>query len=143
MGPGTPFREQLRQFTVTLATRERAVFTGVVLETQRSIVDGSELTGAPGQPVKTGALKASWQSHLEGATTAIISTNIQYAPYIEDGGNSRGPFTFRHGGGAHSVALTATNFDRIVKDVTARVTAGGTALPMINAQTGYRGEEGG
>lgn len=138
------FRDQLHAFTAKLGHLEQAVFQGVILEAQRSIVDGSELTGAPGQPVDTGTLKGSWQSWLEGDDTAIIATDVTYAPYIEDGGNSRGAFTLRSAvGGFHSVSLTTSNIDRIVAAVTERVAETGMALPAITAQTGYTGEDGG
>lgn len=133
----TSFGDQLREWTATVRAREQAVFVGVVEEVRRSIVEGSEITGAPGQPVDTGTLKASWIVDRPDATTATIATNVEYAPYIEDGGNSRGPFTLRSAvGGFHSVAQTAANIDRIVDVVTARVTTDGAA-------TGTDGEAGG
>lgn len=137
------FRDQLRNFSVKLNNTTQEVFSSVVLETQRSIVDGSELTGAPGQPVDTGALKSSWQAQFESPTRAVISTNIVYAPYIEDGGNSYGPFTLRSAvGGFHSAALTVAGFDRIVEFVTAQVSARSRGYISVGTTDIY-GEEGG
>lgn len=138
------FRDQLREWSAKVHTQNAAVFDGVVEEVRRSIVDGSELTGAPGQPVDTGTLKASWITDRPDANTATIATNVDYAPYIEDGGNSRGPFTLRSEvGGFHSVAQTAANFDRIVSAVASRVIAGSASPEPISAVTGYSGEDGG
>lgn len=118
----TSFSDQLRTFTAKITASSQAVFTGTVEEATRSIVEGSEITGAPGQPVDTGTLKGSWQTWYDDPNTATIGTNVEYAPYIEDGGNSRGPFTLRSEvGGWHSVAQTRAGLQRIVDVVTARV----------------------
>jgi hypothetical protein len=49
--------------------------------------------------VDTGALRNSWQLQFESPTAALISTNVEYAPIIED--NVRG-VTFKNHG-PHSV----------------------------------------
>jgi hypothetical protein len=46
------------------------------MEAQRSIVEGSELTGAPGQPVDTGFLKGSWSRWYDSPTKQTIGTNV-------------------------------------------------------------------
>ncbi len=132
----------MRRATLQLEAMTRDVFVGVVGELQRSIVEGSELTGAPGQPVDTGALRASWQTVFDSPTAATIGTNLVYAPAIEDGVGEHGPLTLRSPvGGFHSVAHTVTNAGRVVDAVTSRVMSGKGAT--IDASTGYRGEEGG
>ena len=119
------FRSDLRKFQQTLEVRTSDAFAGIVMETHRSIVEGSELTGAPGQPVDTGALRASWIVGFDSPDHATISTNLNYAPYIEEGLNSRGPFTLRSAiGGWHSVKLTRAGFQRIVDYVVERVARG-------------------
>lgn len=100
-------------------------FVGIVEEATRSVVEGSALTGAPGQPVDTGYLKASWQTVFDSPSQATIGTNTVYAPSIEDG------VSYAHGGtaltlrspvgGFHSVALTVAGMDRIKKAVVERV----------------------
>lgn len=100
-----------------------AIFHGTVDGATRSIVEGSELTGSPGQPVDTGALKASWQTIYETPTVALIATNIEYAPYVEEGINSQGPVNYRVGG-PHNVKLTVAGIDRIVADEVVRTTEG-------------------
>ncbi len=115
------FTSQLRVWTEKVQTNNKAVFVGVATETLNSIVEGSAITGAPGQPVDTGNLKASWHLGFESATSALISTNVEYAPYIEDG-IGRGPMTLRSAvGGFHSVALTRMGFQKIVDSEVAKV----------------------
>jgi hypothetical protein len=84
-------------------------------EVQRSVVLGSAITGAPGQPVDTGNLKASWIGEFESATAWALTTKTEYAPFIENGENAYGPFTLRSEvGGFHSVKLTRAGWGRIV-----------------------------
>lgn len=116
------FRDELRAYARKVETQNRDIFTGVVDMAHESIVEGSPVTGAPGSPVDTGALKASWIKDYPSKDEAVISTGVEYAPYIEDGGNDRGEFTLRSEvGGFHSVALTLASFQRIVDTVTGNV----------------------
>lgn len=128
------FGDAIRAFEVKVKTKHQAVFAGVVAETANSIKFGSELTGAPGQPVDTGALQGSWQTDFESPESAVIGTNLEYAPYIEDGvvpvgshrgnvtGDTKQRLTLRSAvGGFHSVALTVAGFDKIVEAEAAKV----------------------
>lgn len=119
------FRSDVRRFQRLIETRSKAVFTRVTTEVQRSIVNGSELTGAPGQPVDTGTLKNSWLGEMIGAWGWQLTTNVAYAWQIEHGlryatrGNVSGQtlqrLTLRSSvGGWHSVALTLVGFPAIV-----------------------------
>lgn len=112
----------------------QAVFLGIATHAHRSIVEGSEVTGAPGQPVDTGNLKTSWQLSFPSADRALISTNVIYAPIIESGirpiGSGRGNATGRTGtritlrspvGGFHSVQLTVDGLPKIVAHESARL----------------------
>jgi hypothetical protein len=113
---------QNRQAILDLGVMARAIFLGVATEAQRSIVEGSELTGAPGQPVDVGYLKGSWSPPVIDGSTATIGTNAEYAEAIEDGIGKYGPLTLRSQvGGFHSVALTIAGMDRIVEHVTNEV----------------------
>lgn len=114
------FSDDLRRFREDLKRKHDAVFAGVVTEVHRSIVEGSEITGAPGQPVETGHLRASWNTRFLGPHTAVISTNVEYAPIIEE--NLRGARFRSKRGGAHSVALTVLGFQNIIDHVVRRVT---------------------
>lgn len=81
------------------------------------------IAGSPGQPVQTGTLRNSWQTTIVSPTEVLISSNLAYAPVIEDGVGRHGkPLTLRsHVGGFHSVAHTLTNIDRLVDQVTREV----------------------
>ena len=128
------FADDVRAFNRKIETQERDIFTGVVDLAHESIVEGSQVTGAPGQPVDTGALKASWVKSYPSKDEAVISTNLVYAPIIEDGERRIGSdayYATKEGtqklylrsevGGFHSVALTLAGFDKIVESVTNRV----------------------
>lgn len=116
------FADDLNKFSVTCQTRSNDVFVGCVDEAFNSVVLGSPITGAPGQPVDTGVLRASWQKYFTSPTQAQISTNVAYAEPIEDGIGRYGPMTLRSSvGGFHSVAMTIAAFSRIVSIVTQRV----------------------
>lgn len=123
------FRDDIRAFVVKVHAREQSIFTGTVDHAHTSIQEGSTVTGAPGQPVDTGVLRASWQKQYESPAVAIISSGGEAAAYnksIEDGVGPHGPLVLRSPtGGFHSVALTVDNFDRIVEHETRKVVADG------------------
>lgn len=121
----TNFADDLNKFTLKVHAQTRGVFMRTVQLVQGSVVHGSPVTGAPGQPVKTGYLKNSWQPIRESATSYLIATNVVYAPEIEAGmrlartgqvtGNTTQRLTLRSPtGGFHSVALTIAGFQRLV-----------------------------
>ena len=130
------FGESLRLFADKVDSRARAVFVGCVSAVHESITDGSPLTGAPGQPVDTGNLRASWIPSFPAEWVGEVATNAVYAPSIEDG--QQPPYTTASGklvtprpiqfrskvGGAHSVKLTRNNWDRIVTEQV-RIVRGG------------------
>lgn len=113
------FADDLRRWTIKTEAMTKAVFVGTVEEATRSVVFGSEITGAPGQPVDSGNLRDSWQTIYDTPTSAQIVTNVEYAPYVED--NVRG-VTFRNHG-AHSVKLTIAGMPKIVETVVKRTAA--------------------
>jgi hypothetical protein len=115
------FSGDVQAFTRKVNGRSRDVFLGVADACMESIVEGSPITGAPGQPVDTGNLKTSWQERIEG-DKAFITTNVAYAPQIEDGTRAGRALTLRSQvGGFHSVRLTIAGFTRVVDAVVARV----------------------
>jgi len=80
------FASDLRRFQVKLVTRNREVLLGVTDGVHESIVNGSVLTGAAGQPVDTGYLKNSWQKEIAADwQSSEIGTPAAYARVIEDG----------------------------------------------------------
>lgn len=144
------FADDLDRFTLKLETRAKDVFVGSVGEARRSLVEGSEITGAPGQPVDTGNLATSFQEAYPEEWVGQVATNVAYAQAIEDGrvvdhtvaahtrtSSSGTQHTvrshFRRGhvirflspvGGAHSLALTRASWQRLVDHVVGRVTGG-------------------
>lgn len=137
MARALDFDKQVRAFGELSRRRALDVVVIAGLEVTRSVVEGSELTGAPGQPVDRGDLRKSWifAPRPDGFE---LTTNFDYAPFIEAGGNSRGPFAppptgtrTRNGrlvssqvGGFHSVKLTASGWSRILAFAVARATGG-------------------
>jgi len=111
------FGNDLARFLERTRAKEQRVFTNTAAAVKGSIVDGSPITGAPGQPVDTGNLAASWILAFESDRAATISTNVEYAPIVED--NVRG-VTFRNHG-PHSVKLTVAGFERLAAAEAAKV----------------------
>ena len=111
------WESDLERFTVKLDENLTALVPNVAEAMRESIVSGSPTTGAPGSPVDTGALRASWHTEIVSPEVARIVTNIEYAPYVEDGISRSGkPMNFRVGG-PHSVALTLAGGPKLVAQV--------------------------
>lgn len=127
------FEDSINSFSRDLVTLNNDVFLGVGEECLRSVVEGSDITGAPGQPVGQygkgynegavgGFLKASWQRWFPSPTEQTIATDAPYAQPIEDLVGRFGPIRIRSTvGGGHSVKLTIAGFDKIVDAVVRRV----------------------
>jgi voltage-gated potassium channel Kch len=124
MADANSFAADLNHFALKLKTRSQAVFVNVVSATADSIINGSALTGSPGQPVDTGVLKASWITSFDTPSSAIIASGGAASAYntiIEH--NIRGATLRSAVGGFHSVALTVAGFDRIVASEVAKAKA--------------------
>lgn len=128
------FADDLKRFTTKIQNQTAEIFNGVGEECLRSIQEGSEITGAPGQQVGQygpgyhpgqvgGALKGSWQRWFVSPTEQVIATDSPYAEQEEDGVTYRGTAITQHTsvGGPHSTMLTAAGFSKIVEIVTQRV----------------------
>jgi hypothetical protein len=128
----------LQRFTVKLDSLATDLLPAVAATAHESIVTGSPLTGAPGQPVGQygpgynegdvgGTLKASWQLLFPAPGVAEITTNLVYAPHNEYGVTEDGrPYRQRSSvGGRHSVALTIAGMQRIVDYEAKRLMGGG------------------
>ena len=116
------FREDVARFTGKVTTRGQQLHAAVSDLAFTSIVEGSPVTGAPGQPVAPDAppgvrtLKGSWQQIPEGPLRTAILTDVPYAPDIEDGARNGRALTLRSKiGGFHSVKLTRTGWHRLVE----------------------------
>lgn len=115
------FASDMNRIMAKIEAREAALASGVGEECLRSIVEGSELTGAPGQPVGEGKLRDSWSRTVTGHEQ-LIATSSPYAAKEEEGMHGSEPIE-QHSteGGPHSVKLTVAGFGRIVDHVTQRV----------------------
>ena len=120
----TDFSKALRQFTRTSEQRMKDCATFAFQEVTKSVVRGSELTGAPGQPValvRGGTLRSSWVTSSPEPHVRELTTNVEYAVWIEDGGNDLGFYNPARGdprsevGGYHSVKLTEAAWPEIVE----------------------------
>lgn len=86
----------------------------------RSVTVGSAISGAPGQPVKSGQLLGAWgldQMDRWNFTISIDPTSpaMAYAGIIEDGIRAGVLLTLRSAvGGFHSLKLTAAAWQRFV-----------------------------
>lgn len=117
------FGDGLKGWVAKVEIQNRDILSGVADEVYRSVVNGSELTGAPGQPIDTGHLHDSWQLVKSLPLNAVVGTNVDYAPAIEAGIGPHGAMTVRSKvGGFYSAVKTVQNFDRIVEHVTKQVT---------------------
>lgn len=122
------FASEVAQWVEKVRQQEQAIFTRFAEACKDSIVEGSPVTGAPGQPVAegqpdpVGKLKGSWTLSYPAPTVAEISTPVDYAPEIEEGVGAHGPLTLRSkSGGFHSVALTVAGADRLLEQVVREV----------------------
>jgi hypothetical protein len=123
------FEGDLKLFAGKVLARHKQVFVGSVQHVHTSVVDGSPVTGAPGQPVAPvggGNLRLSWIQSYPAEYIGEVSTNVEYAPAIEEGQQepyvrngktiTPRPMTLRSAvGGFHSVNLTRSNWDRVVE----------------------------
>jgi len=106
------FADDLRAFRVKTLKRQDALLVNAAEKVRDSIVIGSPITGAPGQPMQTGELRRSWKLQYTGEGEATISTQSPYARAIEHG--ARGAVVRSNKGGFHSVKLTVVGWQRIV-----------------------------
>jgi hypothetical protein len=119
-GSAAAFQASLMKFTRTLELREQAVFEGALELMYESIVHGSHLTGAPGQPVRTGQLRDSWKVEHLSPTVAKVTTSLGYAWPVEHNAWGEGEATVFRNHGPHSVKRTRAGFARIVDFVRRR-----------------------
>lgn len=119
----TTFTSHLPEFERRLTNEWAAIHDGVVELAHNSLVYGSAMTGAPGQPadLREGQFKIIRESELE----TTVATDDPSARSVEDG------ISYKHGGvpitlhspigGFHSLALTEQHGDKIIEAVTRRV----------------------
>lgn len=125
----TLWLSNLPEFARELQTTERFIHRYVTELAADSIINGSALTGSPGQPHDLADADPSsgkdWEIVYEGETSSTIGNADKSARSVEEG------FSHKHGrpltklkspqGGFHSVAITHQNSDKIVASVIQRV----------------------
>jgi hypothetical protein len=138
--PGLGFADAVRKFADETMAKEQAIFEAVVELAYESIVNGSMLTGSPGQPESTrqdppwGHLKDSWTVTYRG-NTAHIHTGHPGARTIEKGTRLGKSLVLHYGnGGFHSVELTKAGFMHLVSAAIAQVNAGGFEIYMSSSE---------
>lgn len=116
------WERKIEAFEAKLQKRIVQVHARVAFALRDSIVDGSPITGAPGQPVDTGNLKASWQLTFPTPLLARLVTSAVYAEAIENGVGPSGPMVLQSEvGGFHSVRQTRTHFQKLVDKIVREV----------------------
>lgn len=125
------FASDLHRFALKVEERNRAVFVGTTVEVLRSMTEGSEITGAPGQPVDTEALKGDFyaNANFPEQWKWETGTNKEYGVVVEynlptPSGKKFSEVQVSPVGGTGSRAATQANWDKIVDGEVAKVTAG-------------------
>lgn len=119
-----PFASALQRFAATAESNARAIHQSVAVEAKRSWVEGSPLTGAPALPIATsnaptvGKLRRGVRITYPDANTALVVTDVGYAPEVED--NPRGVHFTE--GGPHGLKLTVAGFSHLLETVARRIT---------------------
>lgn len=117
------FLKQLAEFSKKVERTEEEVFHAFVDEMADVIVNGSPITGSPGQPhdLRDG----DWTTRYESDTVAVISTSEPSARSVEDG------ISYKHGrpltklkspvGGFHSLKTAVAGSDKVLIHVVRRL----------------------
>jgi len=129
----TDFGKRVKNWTLEIERGMNDLHVNASEKVRDSVVWGSDLTGAPGQPVDTGFLRNTWVAGFKFVQKlhARLSTNASYARIIEEdnpgaydpSGMDRPPdkkTTRPQGGrsevgGAHSVKMTVAGWKNIVR----------------------------
>jgi hypothetical protein len=120
-----PVGPQIDAIITMMRKRQERLFMRTTEKMHESIVWGSPLTGAPGQPVDTGDLKRSWQLTFPGSWLSRSASGLEYAPGIEAGMGKNGSLTLRSAvGGFHSRKLTRAGFQKLVNVSVIEILAG-------------------
>lgn len=107
----------LAAFQRKLARFDAGLLPAVLDLAHESIVNGSPITGAPGQPVEEGDLRDSWVKEQTSPTTGSVLSDSEYALQNETGVKAGGGVFVQRStsGGRFSVALTRRNFQSLVE----------------------------
>ncbi len=114
----TTWTTKLPQFEKMLKEDVHLIHRGVAEVMYDSIVEGSHITGAPGQP--DDLRDGQWKLDNRDGPESVIGTNEKSARSVEDG------ISYKYGGritlnseigGSHSVKLTHQNSARLIERV--------------------------
>ena len=117
------FLVDIRKHNANIVRKTGLVHEGAIEESFRSVVHGSEITGAPALPVdpnddpNAGKLRDSVTLTRESETESVIWTDVDYAPSVED--DTRGQHF--HNGGPHGWKITAAGYHAVVDIVAQKV----------------------
>lgn len=110
------FQDALKRAVIQIEVATKDVVTEAVALTADSIVNGSSVTGSPGQP--SDLRKGAWKVQRLTDWYAVISTGAKSARSVEDGMSYKygRPLTKLHShvGGFHSALATAAGFPRLL-----------------------------
>lgn len=108
-GTAREFERQIEAHIAKKNARIQRIFQRSTEEVTRSVVEGSEITGAPGQRIEFGTLRGSYIPAFLSKWLWRLTSKLVYAPVHEhlDGPGKRA-------GGGHSIAKTRTGWTRIV-----------------------------
>lgn len=110
---GYQFAAWLRNIALDLRYREEDCFANIAEHVMTSVLVGSPVTGAPGQPIDTGELIGSWTMTMSVPSRyAKYESSAAHAEIIET--NARGAKLRSKVGGFHSVAITMANLNKII-----------------------------
>lgn len=108
------FHRTLRRHAQMAKDREQLLYSRSVDHAETSIRFGSPVTGAPGQPVRSGKLRDSYHQIGDKKTQSIVILSLlPYANVIEN--NFRRATLRSKVGGWHSVKITRLNFRLIIE----------------------------
>lgn len=114
---GTRFALDMAAMGASLRADVDKMFDDSVNLAAESIVNGSAITGAPGQPVEEDVLRKSWVTDKLSPTHATVTTDNPYAESNEDGIARPGMGPYRllsPTGGRWSISKTVAGWGRIV-----------------------------
>jgi len=114
----TDFGKRVKNWTLEIERGMNDLHVNASEKVRDSVVWGSDLTGAPGQPVDTGFLRNDWAANFRflAKLHARLHTIAAYARGIEEGEGPSGALTLRSEvGGFHSVKMTVAGWKNIVR----------------------------
>lgn len=130
---GYEFSVWLKDVVLDVHAREEACFLNIIDHVEMSVLVGSDVSGAPGQPIDTGELINSWSKYVAVQQRyARFQSSAAHAEIIET--NARGARLRSKVGGFHSVAITQSAMNRIISYEASRI----GAIPFTREAGGRR-----